>query len=532
MIKILITIKNNNIIFKERKKLSNEHKNLLNTNIINSNELVFSDDYINDNPTLVNNFINELVASEKINTAVVENGNLNLIVTNLFTNNNYVNSIIYKDDVPISYALCEALIKTNIKNVSCYNIQPFMLELLDRHNILVESRNEILFLSNFMLDNNLNQFSSLFYKISLRIEFPLSEQDEEDFQTFCKINKYLKVIDVNKASLQDLEFLVNTLKSTSKKNIKIVIHDNVTDSQIIDFLKKFNKKKSKAYKIYFRLAYSNDYINKNIVKQTNSKILESCGLIIIGIIVCSFSYVFYDNYASMQNNNNIKESISHVIEITDSKQIIEDLNLNKEEEQLKVINDDIASLLIVNPETVGWLKVNNTNIDYPVVQGINNQYYLKHNFNMEEDNNGWVFMDYRNNAFELNDNTIFYAHNRYYSGVMFGTLQNVLRANWYKQEENQIISFRNLYYNYDFQIFSVYKIYKTTDYMSTIFASSEAKVAFFQKLKDRSIYDFGITPNENDKIITLSTCVNGDSRIVVHAVLKNVSNEIKNNTPA
>ncbi len=540
MKKVLIKIKNNDIIFKLRTKLSSEHKNLLNTNVISYNELVFSEDYIKENSKIVSTFIIDLCKTHQIHKAIIENGDLYLLIVSLLKNNKYIIELALKDDTTLSYSLCEAITDTSITSINCYNLQAFMLEYLDTHGVVVESRNEILFLSNFMLENNLNIFSSLFYKIILNMDFPMNEQDEEDFVTFCKINKYLKKIHVNRASLRDLEFIADTLKKTGKRNVNILIHDNITDPNTIIFLRNYNKKKSKQTKIYFQLVYSEEYIHTNLVKQTNSKILKTCGIIIMIIICGTFTYVFYDNYASMQSVNDIKDDISHVLEITDPTEIIEDI-LSKEDKDAtdneanndktetnnsqpskpkpSIVNTDIATLTSINPETVAWLKVNNTKIDYPVVHGSDNEFYLKHNFYLEKDNNGWVFMDYRNDAKELNDNTIIYAHNRYYSGVMFGTLQNTLRNSWYSKEENQIISFRTLYQSYNFRVFSVYKIYKTTDYMSTLFTNEDIKAEFFQMLKDRSIYDFGITPSGTDKIITLSTCVNGDYRIVLHAVL-------------
>jgi len=543
MKKVLIKIKNNDIIFKLRTKLSSEHKNLLNTNVISYNELVFSEDYIKENSKIVSTFIIDLCKTHQIHKAIIENGDLYLLIVSLLKNNKYIIELALKDDTTLSYSLCEAITDTSITSINCYNLQAFMLEYLDTHGVVVESRNEILFLSNFMLENNLNIFSSLFYKIILNMDFPMNEQDEEDFVTFCKINKYLKKIHVNRASLRDLEFIADTLKKTGKRNVNILIHDNITDPNTIIFLRNYNKKKSKQTKIYFQLVYSEEYIHTNLVKQTNSKILKTCGIIIMIIICGTFTYVFYDNYASMQSVNDIKDDISHVLEITDPTEIIEDI-LSKEDDATdneanndkteipdttnnsqpskpkpSIVNTDIATLTSINPETVAWIKVNNTKIDYPVVHGSDNEFYLKHNFYLEKDNNGWVFMDYRNDAKELNDNTIIYAHNRYYSGVMFGTLQNTLRNSWYSKEENQIISFRTLYQSYNFRVFSVYKIYKTTDYMSTLFTNEDIKAEFFQMLKDRSIYDFGITPSGTDKIITLSTCVNGDYRIVLHAVL-------------
>lgn len=542
MKKVLIKIKNDELIIKLRSKISSDHKNLMNTNVISYNELVFSEDYLKENCKIVSTFLNDLCKTNNLQKAIIEDSSIALQIIELLQNNKCITELVLKDETPLTYSLCEAIIKTSITSINCYNLQAFMLEYLDTHGIIVESRNEILFLSNFMLENNLSIFSSLFYKIILTMDFPMSEQDEEDFITFCKINKYLKKIHVNRASLNNLEFITDVLKKTGKKNINIQIHDNITDPNTIEFLRNYNKKKSKQTKIYFQLVYSEDYIHNNLVKQTNSKILKTCGIIIMLIICSTFTYVFYDNYASMQNVNDIKDDISHVIEITDPTEIIENIIAKEEEEEkpdesdsttpdeteknppntkpkLEIKNTDIATLTSINPETVAWIKVNNTKIDYPIVQGSNNEFYLKHNFYLESDNNGWVFMDYRNNPKELNDNTIIYAHNRYYSGVMFGTLQNTLRSSWYTKEENHNISFRTLYKTYNFKVFSVYKIYKTTDYMSTTFTDNTIKQEFFQMLKDRSIYDFGITPNGEDKIITLSTCVNGDYRIVLHAVL-------------
>ena len=520
MKKILIKIKDNSLIVKEKVKLSPEYKNILNTNVISCNELVFSDEYIENNQRLVSTFLNELTKTYNINTAILESNVFALIFLKIFKNNKQITTLILKEDSPLTFSMCEAIMQSYIKNVNCYALQPFMIEYLDKYNILVESRNEILFLSNFMIENNLSQFSSLFYKMTLKIEFPMSNQDEQDFIAFCKINKYLKTIDVNTVNKNDLEFLIATLKKTSKKNIKIVIHENINDAQTIEYLRKFNKRKSKKLKIVFRLAYSNEYLRDNIFKQANINILKTCSYLILLIVFFSFGYVFYDNYMSMKSVSDIQDKITQVIEISDSEEIMADLNEDKGEDDKLIVNEDIVSLIQENPETVGWLKVNNTNIDYPVVQGADNQYYLKHNYYMEEDNNGWVFMDYRNDTELLSDNIIIYAHNRYHSGVMFGTLQNTLRYSWYSNPDNQIISLRTLYEDLEYQIFSIYKISVTTDYMQTLFADDNDRLEFYTMLKDRSIYDFGVTLSGDDKIITLSTCADDYNRYVVHAVLK------------
>ncbi len=519
MKKILIIINDNNLIFKERKKLNNEYKSIINTNVISCNELLFSEDYMKENPKIVTTFLIELSKANKIDTAIIENDDLNLIVMDVIKNNPYILNLILKEDIPLNFKTCEKITESHIKNLNCYNLQEFMLEILDKYHILVESRSEILFPSNFMKGNNLSSYSSLFYKITIHLTLPFNNADEEDFKTFIKINKYLKYIHVNAVKRSDLETIVEILKKYNKKNIHILINENINDLSTIEYLKNYNKKHSKRQKIYFKICYSDSYLQENLIKQTNTNILKSCGLIIILIIGVTFSYVFYDNYHSMQKVTTIQENLKKVIEITDTESIIAKLDdeIIKEE---KPLNEEVAKLLSINPEVVGWLTVNNTNIDYPTVRANNNEYYLSHNIYMENDANGWVFTDYRNDPIELNDNLIVYAHNRYYSGVMFGTLANTTKKSWYGKEENQIITYKTLNETYHYKIFSIYKIYKTNDYIATSFTSTEAKDIFFNKLKDRSIYNFNVPVNGNDKILTLSTCADENNRIVVHAVLQ------------
>ncbi len=519
MKKLLFKIKDNAIIIKEKTKLNNEYKSMLNTNVISCNELIFSDEYLSNNSKIVSNFLNELTKDYNIDTLIIEKNEFALLILNNLKNNKNIINLILKEDEQLTFNLCEAIVKTNIKNIRCYNLQPFMIEYLDKYDCLVESRSEILFLSNFMRENNLNIFSSLYYKMTLQIELPMNEQDEADFIAFCKINKYLKTINVTVVNKNDLEFIVDILRKNNKKNIKIVIHEDIQDLKTIEYLKNFNKKKSKRYKIYFKLEYSNDYLKSNFLKQTNNNILKFCAFVIILIIAISFSYIFYDNYSSMKKNETIKEEIRQTISITDSTEVLQKINEEKTEEEKKAINEEVAGVYNINPDTVAWLKVPGTNIDYPIVKTVDNSFYLKHNIYFEEDNNGWVFMDYRNNVEELSDNIIIYAHNRYYNGIMFGTLQYTLRSTWYNNPDNYIITLDTLYETLQYKVFSVYKIATTNDYMRTIFNGDEDRLEFYNMLKDRSIHNFDVELKGSDKILTMSTCADDYNRYVVHAVL-------------
>ena len=94
--------------------------------------------------------------------------------------------------------------------------------------------------------------------------------------------------------------------------------------------------------------------------------------------------------------------------------------------KLPLISVDFTSLKQKNSDTVAFIKLNGTNINYPVVQTDNNDYYLHHAFDKSTNGAGWVFMDFRNDSLDLDDNTIIYAHGRM-SDTMFGSLKTIVK---------------------------------------------------------------------------------------------------------
>lgn len=204
-------------------------------------------------------------------------------------------------------------------------------------------------------------------------------------------------------------------------------------------------------------------------------------------------------------------------------------NENKEEEEkytpvvttnytnVSYISTDFNDLLNKNSDTVGWLKVNNTNVNYAVVQGKDNEYYLKHDFNKRSNANGWIYGDYRDDFQSFGTNTIIYGHNLI-NKTMFGSLTWALRESWYKNSDNSFIKLSTPTSNTVWKIFSIYQIKPEIYYLKTYFDTDSEHQEFLDTLKSRSIYDFGETLNYNDKILTLSTCSDdGTKRMVIHA---------------
>lgn len=187
--------------------------------------------------------------------------------------------------------------------------------------------------------------------------------------------------------------------------------------------------------------------------------------------------------------------------------------------KMSLLEVNFNELLTKNPDTVGWIQVKGTNINYPIVQTTDNSFYLNHAFDKTSNDAGWVFMDYRNDAVNFNQNTIIYAHSRY-NGTMFGSLKNILNSSWYTNKDNHIIRLSTPTENTMWQVFSVYTIPKESYYITPSFNTVDSYSEFLNTIKGRSEVEFSGTVNTNDKVLTLSTCRdNFGNRIVMHAKL-------------
>ena len=196
--------------------------------------------------------------------------------------------------------------------------------------------------------------------------------------------------------------------------------------------------------------------------------------------------------------------------------------------KMSMMDVDFTDLKKLNSDTIGWIKVEGTNINYPFVQASDNDFYLKHTFNRSYNSAGWVYLDYRNSKNLTNNrNSIIYAHGRY-DGSMFGTLKNALNQKWQKNTNNYVVKISTPESNTLWQVFSVYRIPTTNDYIKTDFSGNNEFSAFANILTKRSFYDFQTSISPTDKILTLSTCIgkNNTERMVLHAKLIKVSDKV------
>lgn len=254
-------------------------------------------------------------------------------------------------------------------------------------------------------------------------------------------------------------------------------------------------------------------------------------IFIIFFVVFSFSIYHFIIYKFEENHiNNQLEIIDSNIEIAEINDIenvevieqdleIPEYNPYWDYINMNLIDVDFDNLKSINNNVKGWIQVNGTNINYPFVQTNNNDYYLTHSFDKSYNSAGWVFLDYRNDLSNFNDkNTIIYAHGRL-DNTMFGSLKNILSSGWINNTNNYVVKLSTEYENTLWQVFSVYHIPTTSDYIKTNFKDNAEFEEFANMLLNRSTHKFNTSISTNDRILTLSTCYNKSEKVVLHAKL-------------
>ena len=185
---------------------------------------------------------------------------------------------------------------------------------------------------------------------------------------------------------------------------------------------------------------------------------------------------------------------------------------------MSLLDVNLDELRQTNPDIRGWIKVDGTNVNYPFMQTNDNDYYLHHSLDRSWNDAGWVFADFRVHLDDTDKNTIIYAHGRY-DNTMFGSLREISHNSWLNTPSNFVVRTVTDSELSMWQVFSVYHIPTTSDYIRTSFTSNEDFANFANMLKERSFYNFGTNVSGTDRILTLSTCYNDTERAVLHAKL-------------
>lgn len=168
-----------------------------------------------------------------------------------------------------------------------------------------------------------------------------------------------------------------------------------------------------------------------------------------------------------------------------------------------------------------WIYVPDTKINYPVMQGSDNTFYLHHDYKGDYLFAGSIFMDYENHYDFSDFNTILYGHHMN-NGSMFAGLINYMNTSFAKKHPYIYLTRDGL--TSVFQVFSTQQVGATSYVYRANFDTDEEKQKYIDACLADSVIDTGVVPQTNDHILTLSTCTNrsGKQRWVVHAVMVSV----------
>ena len=189
--------------------------------------------------------------------------------------------------------------------------------------------------------------------------------------------------------------------------------------------------------------------------------------------------------------------------------------------QLAKIRASLESLRNINPDIYGWISIPGTNINYPIAQTDNNEYYLDHAYNGDNLVNGSIYADYRCNALIThNYNTVLYGHN-ITSGAMFLDVVKFFKEETFNSTTVYLYTFDGIF---AFKPFSVHEAAYDSGFVDMWFPDGKAFTEFATKLASESEIKSDYIFSENDRILTLSTCTNGvmSKRYALHCVLVEV----------
>lgn len=185
---------------------------------------------------------------------------------------------------------------------------------------------------------------------------------------------------------------------------------------------------------------------------------------------------------------------------------------------------DLSALREVNEDVLGWIRIPGTKVDYPFLQGEDNEYYLKTTWDFKKWDSGSIFLECENSPDMTDFNTIVYGHNMN-NGSMFASIRQYANQNYFEKHPYIYLLTDEGVWRYE--IFSSYRASVESPAYGLSFRQRETRENFVAAALENSVIETGIVPELTDRILTLSTCSGAgySTRWVVHGRLAMVEVE-------
>lgn len=219
-------------------------------------------------------------------------------------------------------------------------------------------------------------------------------------------------------------------------------------------------------------------------------------------------------YDQLREQNRQAEARETVEEETLNQHVVPPLSLAEEglpvQQSESAVGEqamvDLSAYLAQNPDFIAWLRIPGTNVDYPVVQTDNPDYYLNHTFSGKSSVVGTLFSLADADYAAPGRNIAIYGHHLRSSGEkMFTSLMRYKDADFYAGHETVLLD--TLYESGSYRIFAVLNFHSGEwDASQADFESDAAFLEFIRYVRRNALYDTGVTVGAEDSILTLITC--------------------------
>lgn len=251
----------------------------------------------------------------------------------------------------------------------------------------------------------------------------------------------------------------------------------------------------------------------------NKKWITVLEILLVVVILGCVGWLLYGSYQKKQQEEiytAMQEQAALTTEktvSTETEEVVEETEEATEEEEPKVYFEqvvDFESLKQENEDIYAWLTVQGTDVNYPVLQTEEDDYYLLHNLDHSEGRPGAIYSNASCNGKDFTDyNTILYGHNMK-NGTMFGTLHRFDEAEFFEQNSTIYIYTETNRFTYEIVAARKYTdVYLPSYFNFTIDTSRQEYIdmLFSEITDDISHVREGVTVTTEDKLLTLSTCV-------------------------
>lgn len=220
-------------------------------------------------------------------------------------------------------------------------------------------------------------------------------------------------------------------------------------------------------------------------------------LLLFMVIITTYGYFHLQDTSKKTSLDALKEEL---VQVNNSNSSQEGTITDDEEGEIGLLQQKYN-----NPDIQGIISIDNSDFRQPLVQTVDNEYYLTHNYKREEYALGAIYADYRVNL-EAGRKILIFGHSSTKTDTPFNYLENYYDQNFYENHKYITLETQNNTYRYE--IFSVYVETSDFTYMNVNFDTQEDWYLHILKLQKKSLYSIDITLEKEDDILIMQTCSN------------------------